>query len=105
MGSNASRTASPIKVTRVRVKTRAVTVEMTIHGAVLRLLTPCFKSYPQLGVGGGNPYPKKSSAVIEEIAAAMVKGAKVTKVEITFGSKCLKIIRMGPAPITFAAAM
>ena len=103
MGSKASRTASPIKVTRVRVKTSAVTVEMTIHGAVLRLLTPCFKSSPQLGVGGGNPYPRKSRAVMEEIAAAMVKGAKVTNVETTLGSKCLNIILTGLAPITRAA--
>ena len=103
MGSKASLTASPTKVTRVKVKTNAETVEITIQGAVLRLPTACFRSSPQLGVGGGKPYPKKSRAVIDEIAAAMVKGAKVTKVEITLGRRWRKIIRKGPAPITFAA--
>ena len=103
MGSNASLTASPTKVTKVNVKTNAETVEITIQGAVLRLPTACFRSSPQLGVGGGNPQPQKSSAVIDEIAAAIVKGAKVTRVEITLGKRWRKIIRNGPAPITLAA--
>ena len=105
MGSKASRTASPTKVTKVKVKTRAETVEITIQGAIRKLLTPCLRSSPQLGVGGGKPYPKKSRAVMDEMAAAMVKGAKVTRVETTLGRRCLKIIRNGPAPITLAAAM
>ena len=40
---------------------------------------------------------------MEEIAAAMVKGAKVTSVEITLGRRCLNTIRNGLAPMTLAA--
>ena len=61
---------------------------------------PCFKSSPQLGVVAAIHNPE-IKAVMEEIAAAMVKGAKVTNVETTLGSKCLNIILTGLAPITW----
>ena len=56
---------------------KAETAEMTIHGAMRRLLTPCLSNSPQLGLAGQS-ITQKSRAVMEEIAAAMVNGAKVT---------------------------
>src|SRR5690242_15009535 len=92
-GSNASRIASPMKVTRTRTDTSAPNAEATIQGA-FRLEVPWRRSSPQLGVGGGKPYPRKSRAVSEEMETATVNGANVTKVESALGRTCLKMIRV-----------
>ena len=46
---------------------------------------------------------RKSRAVTEEIAAATVKGRKVTSVDTVLGNKWQKTIRRGPAPNSIAA--
>jgi hypothetical protein len=46
---------------------------------------PWRRSSPQLGVGGGRPKPRKSSAVSELMAPATVNGMNVTMVERVFG--------------------
>ena len=80
-----------------------VKAEITIQGAVRRFPVPCFRSSPRLGVGTGNPKPKKSSAVTAAMADTMVNGIKVTSVASTLGRMCLKMIRIVPAPSTLAA--
>ena len=84
-GSNDSLTASPINVTSVSMITRVPKAEVTIQGAVLNVAVPCFSSSPRLGVGGGSPKPRKSSAVIEVIAEITTKGMNVTSVDRTLG--------------------
>lgn len=56
-GSNASRTASPINVTVNNVVTSPAITEPAIHQAHM-LDQPCWRSSPQLGVGGGRPKPR-----------------------------------------------
>ena len=94
-----------MKVTRVSNATRVLNAEITIHGAVRKLAVPCFSNSPKLEVGTGRPKPKKSNAVIEEIAPTIVKGIKVTKVDKMFGMICRKIIRELEAPMMRAAAI
>ena len=67
--------ASPTKVISVSIMTNVPKADMTIQGAVRRELVPCFRSSPKIGVGGGSPKPKKSSAVIAVIAAIVVIAA------------------------------
>jgi hypothetical protein len=69
-----------MKVTRMRTTTRAVKAEATIQGD-WRFEVPCLSSSPQLGVGGGRPKPRKSSAVSALMALATVNGMNVTMVE------------------------
>ena len=95
--------ASPTKVISVSIMTNVPKADTTIQGAVRSELVPCFKSSPKLGVGGGSPKPKKSSAVIAVIAAITVKGTKVIKVDIALGRMCLNIILQVEAPIIRAA--
>lgn len=103
-GSNDSLTASPINVINVSKMTRVPKAEVTIHGAVLNVAVPCFSSSPKLGVGGGSPKPRKSSAVIDVIAEITMNGMNVTSVERTLGRICRKIILEFVAPMTLAAA-
>ena len=95
--------ASPTKVISVSIITSVPKADITIHGAVRRELVPCFNSSPKLGVGGGSPNPKKSSAVIAVIAAITVKGTKVIRVDIALGRMCLNTILPVDAPIIRAA--
>ena len=104
-GSKDSRTASPMNVTTVNKITRVPKADVTIHGAVLSVAVPCFRSSPKLGVGGGKPKPRKSSAVMAVIAETIVNGMNVTSVDKTFGRIWRKIILVFEAPITRAAAM
>src|SRR5690606_10157465 len=85
-GSKDSLTASPMNVTSVSSTTRVPKADITIHGAVRRFSVPCLSSSPRLGVGGGSPNPRKSSAVMAVIAETIVKGAKVTMVASVLGS-------------------
>ena len=87
------------------MNTRAANADVTIHGAVVRLAVPCFRSSPMLGVGGGSPQPRKSSAVIAVIALTTVNGTKVTMVAMVLGRMCRNITRAVPAPRTSAAAV
>jgi hypothetical protein len=56
------------------------------HHAVRRSL-PCPINSPQEGLGAGMPYPKKSKADNMEIEDIKVKGKKVTRGVIAFGSR------------------
>ena len=60
-GSNASRTASPMKTTSSSVRNSAPSGKNTSHHFV-RFSMPWPISSPQLGVGAGRPKPRKSSA-------------------------------------------
>jgi len=62
-------------VTRVRSTTSVPKADITIHGAVRSVCVPCLSSSPRLGVGGGRPKPRKSSAVMAEIAETIVMSA------------------------------
>ena len=95
--------ASPTKVISVSIITKVPKADITIQGAVRREPVPCFNSSPKLGVGGGSPNPRKSSAVIAVIAAITVKGTKVIRVDIALGRMCLNIILPVDAPIIRAA--
>ena len=103
-GSKDSRTASPMKVTTVRSMTRVPKALVTIQGAVRSVAVPCFNNSPRLGVGGGRPKPRKSSAVMDVIAEITMKGIKVTSVDNTLGRICRKMMRVLEAPRTLAAA-
>ena len=63
----------------------------------------CDSRFPQLEVGGLNPYPKKSSETNVKIFPIIENGAKVITGVNEFGSMCLNIILDGDVPIETAA--
>lgn len=66
--------ASPMNVIDNKVRNKASKGVAMSHQFSM-LLRPCCINCPQLGVGGGNPNPRKSSDTREKIFATIAKGA------------------------------
>src|SRR5205814_9332686 len=61
-GSNASRTASPMKINSESMNATVMNPQSPSHGAWM-LALPCASNSPSEGEPGGRPKPRKSSAV------------------------------------------
>ena len=64
---------------------------------------PAVRMFPQLGVGGWTPMPRKLRADSVRIAPATPSVAVTRTDAIAFGRIWRKMIRRSPAPITRAA--
>ena len=92
-GSKASRTPSPIKTSKLSCRAITANPEIPNHGAC-RLALPCASSSPREGEPGGNPKPRKSSAVKVVMEPERIKGINVIVATIAFGRICRLIILM-----------
>ena len=101
-GSNASRTASPMKISRLSMRASTRKAEMPSHGA-WRLFLPCYNSSPSEAEPGGRPKPRKSRAVSVVIEPLRMNGMKVRVATMALGSTCLTMIRPSPRPSARAA--
>src|SRR5262249_43267056 len=99
--SKASRNASPMKVSRSKVKTSSRKVGTDIHHAS-RLSLPWRRRSPKDG-SVVTPSPRKSSDARNRIAALMRKGRNVITGVIEFGSRCRQMIWVFDRPIARAA--
>jgi putative ABC transport system permease protein len=102
LGSNASRTPSPMKTSRVRESATTTNEEMPSHGAC-RLSLPCARRSPSDGEPTGMPKPRKSSDVSVVIEPPRMKGMNVSVATRALGRMCLKITRLSFMPRAFAA--
>src|ERR1700682_3603257 len=93
-GSHAARTALSTEKNRV---TRS-------HGA-WTLALPCDSSSPSDGEPGGNPKPRKSSAVSVITDEDTMNGKNVMVATMAFGSKCRNMITALDTPSARAAMM
>src|SRR5690606_31902572 len=76
-GSNASRTASPMKISRLSMNASTKNEVSPSHGAC-RFALPWARSSPSDGEPGGRPKPRKSSAVSAVIEPISTNGRKVS---------------------------
>ncbi len=91
LGSKASRTPSPIKTSKLSCKEITANPEIPSQGA-WRLALPCARSSPREGEPGGNPKPRKSSAVKVVMEPERIKGMNVIVATTAFGKICRLII-------------
>src|SRR6202158_5670472 len=103
-GSNASRTASPMKISSDSMLATAKTPVKPSHGA-WTLALPCDSNSPSEGDPGGNPKPRKSSAVSVITDDDTMKGRNVMAATMAFGNKCLNMITALDTPRARAAMM
>ena len=103
-GSSASRTASPMKISRLSMVAITKKAVRPSHGAC-RLALPCASSSPSEGEPGGRPKPRKSSAVSVVIEPFRMKGMKVSVATMALGSRCLNMILTFESPSARAAEM
>ena len=102
LGSNASLTASPIKMSKDNVVASTIKLLRTSHGAC-RLFLPCDSNSPSDGDPGGMPKPRKSSDVNVVSDALRIKGIKVNAETMAFGKIWRKIITRSCTPKALAA--
>src|SRR3984893_6554350 len=103
-GSNASRTASPMKISSDSMMATAKKPVKPSHGACT-LALPCDSSSPNDGEPGGNPKPRKSSAVRVITDDDTMKGRNVMVATMAFGSRCRNMITALETPSARAAMM
>src|SRR6202163_2476228 len=103
-GSNASRTASPMKISSDSMIATAKKPWKPSHGACT-LALPCDSSSPSDGEPGGNPKPRKSSAVSVITDEDTMNGKNVMVATMAFGSKCRNMITALDTPSALAAMM
>src|SRR5216683_8448852 len=82
-GSNASRTASPMKINSDSMMATAKKPVKPSHGACT-LALPCDSNSPSDGEPGGNPKPRKSSAVSVITDEDTMNGRNVMVATMTF---------------------
>src|ERR1700712_6076558 len=87
LGSNASRTASPMKISSDSMMATAKNPVKPSHGACT-LALPCDSNSPNDGEPGGRPNPRKSSAVSVITDEDTINGRKVMVATIALGSRC-----------------
>src|SRR6202795_3278793 len=85
-GSNASRTASPMKISNDSMMATAKKPVKPSHGACT-LALPCDSNSLSDGEPGGKPKPRKSSAVSVINEDDTMNGRKVMAATIHFGSR------------------
>src|SRR3984957_8446246 len=103
-GSNASRTASPMKIKSDSMMATAKKPVKPSHGA-WTLALPCDSSSPSEGEPGGNPKPRKSSAVSVITEEETMNGRNVMVATMAFGRKCRNMITPLETPSARAAMM
>src|SRR6202041_411829 len=102
LGSKASRTASPIKMSSESMSAVTAKAESPIQGAD-KLDFPCNRSSPSEGDPGGMPNPRKSSEVSVLIEELTMNGRKVSVATMAFGRTCLTMILALESPSARAA--
>src|ERR1700687_5681376 len=103
-GSNASRTASPMKIKSDSMMATAKNPVKPSHGA-WTLALPCDSNSPSDGEPGGNPKPRKSSAVSVITDEDTMNGRNVMVATMAFGSRCRNMITALDTPSARAAMM
>src|SRR5947199_956648 len=101
-GSKASRTASPMKINSDNMIATAKNPVKPSHGACT-LALPCDSNSPSDGEPGGNPKPRKSSAVSVITDDDTMNGRKVMVATIAFGSRWRNMITALETPSARAA--
>src|SRR5699024_8754792 len=91
LGSNASRTASPIKMSKDNNSAKATKPLMPNHGAC-KLAFPWPSNSPREAEPGGKPKPIKSKVVSVVMAPFKINGIKVRVATIAFGNICRNIM-------------
>src|SRR6185369_6680866 len=86
LGSNASRTASPMKISSDSMNAMLKNPVKPSHGACTFAL-PCEKSSPSEGEPGGRPKPRKSSAVSVITDDERMNGRKVMVATMALGNR------------------
>src|SRR3954451_18738560 len=103
-GSKASRTASPMKIKSDSMIATEKKPEKPSQGACT-LDLPCDSSSPSEGEPGGNPKPRKSSAVSVITELDTMNGRNVMVATIAFGSRWRNMITALDTPSARAAVM
>src|SRR3984893_4503290 len=103
-GSNASRTASPMKIKSDSMMATAKKPVKPSHGACT-LALPCDSNSPSDGEPGGKPKPKKSSAVSVITDDDTMNGRNVMVATMALGSRCRNMILAFDTPSARAAMM
>src|SRR6202158_450836 len=103
-GSNASRTASPMKISNESMMATAKNPVRPSHGACT-LALPCDSNSPSEGEPGGNPKPRKSSAVSVMTDEDTMNGRNVMVATMAFGNRCRNMITALDTPSARAAMM
>src|SRR5258706_10163976 len=103
-GSNASRTASPMKINSDNRMATAKKPVKPSHGA-WTLALPCDSNSPSDGEPGGSPKPRKSSAVSVITECDTMNGRNVIVAIIAFGNRWRNMITAFDTPSARAAMM
>src|SRR5712675_1864582 len=103
-GSNASRTASPMKIRSDSMMATAKNPVKPSHGACTFALA-CDSISPSDGEPGGNPKPRKSSAVSVITDDDTMNGRNVMVATMAFGNRCRNMITALDTPSARAAMM
>src|SRR5436309_7374996 len=101
-GSNASRTASPMKINSDSMIATEKKPVKPSHGACTFDL-PCDSNSPSEGEPGGKPKPRKSSAVSVITEEDTMNGRKVMVATMALDSKCRNMITALETPSARAA--
>src|SRR3569623_1334708 len=102
-GSNASRTASPMKISSASIREMVMSPESDSHGAP-RLSLAWLSISPSAGEPAGRPKPKKSSAVSVVTEPDRMKGRKVRVETIALGNRCRRMMVKLETPRARAAS-
>src|ERR1700712_1426083 len=103
-GSNASRTASPMKISSDSIIATAKKPVKPSHGACT-LALPCDSNSPNEGEPGGSPKPRKSSAVSVITEDETMNGRKVMVATMALGKRCRNMMTALETPSARAAWM
>src|SRR3954468_23704098 len=103
-GSNASRTASPMKINSDSMIATEKNPVKPSHGACTLPLA-CDNNSPSDGDPGGRPKPRKSSAVSVITDEETMNGRKVMVATMAFGNRCRNMITALETPSARAAWM
>src|SRR6185312_13514279 len=103
-GSKASRTPSPMKIRSDSMIATEKKPAKPSHGAWM-LVLPCDNSSPSDGEPGGNPKPRKSSAVKVITDDDRINGRNVMVATMAFGSRCRNMMVVLETPSALAAWM
>src|SRR6202163_4369764 len=103
-GSNASRTASPMKINSDSMIATAKKPVKPSQGACTLALA-CDSNSPSEGELGGKPKPRKSSAVSVITDEETMNGRNVMVATIAFGNRCRNMITALDTPSARAAMM
>ena len=86
-GSKASRSASPRRLKLIKAKKMKSPGKKTCSGAMKMLVAALVNRFPQLGVGGWMPSPRKLSVVSARMAAPASRVAATMSGAREFGNK------------------